>query len=107
MDMSASYKSVLLRCLLDSVDEDGSVRINRLTLAFRDVYLARQAAGLPAEKPHARTARVDELTETDIRQLSLTMPFKKFAQLGSLQYDRDASRVRFSPALFSCSAALP
>jgi putative addiction module killer protein len=28
-------------------------------------------------------ARVDELPETDIRQLVLTMPFKKFAQRGS------------------------
>jgi hypothetical protein len=45
-------------------------------------------------------ARVDQLTETDIRQLILTMPFKKFAQLGFLQYDRDASRLRFSPALW-------
>ena len=45
-------------------------------------------------------ARVDELTETDIRQMILTMPFKKFAQRGSLSYDRDASRLRFSPMLW-------
>ncbi len=97
--MAASYKPVLLRCLLDTVDDDGSVPVNRLTLAFRDFYLDRKAAGLPVEKPRARMARVDELTETDIRQLILTMPFKKFAQRGFLSYDRDASRLRFSPVL--------
>jgi hypothetical protein len=100
MDMSASYKPVLLCCLLDTVDDDGSVPINRLTLAFRDFYLARKAAGLPVEKPKARMARVHELTETDIRQLILTMPFKKFAQRGFLSYDRDASRLRFAPMLW-------
>jgi superfamily II DNA or RNA helicase len=100
MDMSASYKPVLLRCLLDAVDDDGSVPINRLTLAFRDFYLERKAAGLLVEKPPVRMARVTELTETDIRQLILTMPFKKFAQLGFLKYDRDASRLRFDPKLW-------
>ncbi len=45
-------------------------------------------------------ARVDELPETDIRQLILTMPFKKFAQRGFLQYDRDASRLRFASVLW-------
>jgi len=29
--------------------------------------------------------RVDELTEADIRQLIMTMPVTKFAQLGFLQ----------------------
>ena len=98
--MAASYKPVLLRCLLDTVDDDGSVPINRLTLAFRDFYLDRKVAGLSVEKPRARMARVDELTETDIRQLVLTMPFKKFAQRGFLSYDRDASRLRFASALW-------
>ena len=67
MDMSPSYKPVLLRCLLDTVDDDGGVLINRLTLAFRDFYLDRKAAGLPVGKPNARMARVDELSEADIR----------------------------------------
>jgi hypothetical protein len=45
-------------------------------------------------------ARVGELTETDIRQLILTMPFRKFAQLGFLKYDRDVSRLRVASALW-------
>jgi len=98
--MSASYKPVLLRCPLAAVDDDGSVPINRLTLAFRDFYLARKAGGLAGEKPSARMARVDELTETDIRQLILTMPFKNFAQRGFLSYDRDESQLRFAPMLW-------
>ncbi len=45
-------------------------------------------------------AHVEELAETDIRELILTIPFKKFAQLGYLSYDRDASRLRFAPMLW-------
>ncbi|WP_254045289.1 DEAD/DEAH box helicase [Thiohalocapsa sp. ML1] len=100
MDMAASYKPALLLCLLDSVDDDGCVSTTLLTLAFRDFYLARKAAGLPVEKPRARMARVDALSETDIQRLMLDMPFKKFAQRGFLSHDRDLARLRFAPALW-------
>jgi hypothetical protein len=84
--LSASYKPILLRGLLDTVDADRPVpiAIATLTLAFRDVYLDRLARGLPAEKPRARMARVTELTEAEIQRLILDMPFGKFAQRGFL-----------------------
>jgi hypothetical protein len=100
MEMSASYKPVLLRCLLETVDDRGSAPINRLTLAFRDFYRQRQAEGLPVEKPGARMARVNELSEMEIQRLILEMPFRKFTQRGFLRYDKDASRVRIAPGLW-------
>lgn len=101
MDLSASYKPVLLLCLLDSVDDEGSVRLNLLTLAFRDFYLARKASGLPIERPRARMARVDDLTEPVMERLILDMPFRKFSQKGFLTHDKDLSRLRFAPTLWS------
>jgi superfamily II DNA or RNA helicase len=100
MDMSASYKPVLLRCLLDTVDQHGAVPIATLTFSFRDFYLDRVARGLPAEKPRARMARDPELTEAEIQRLILEMPFRKFSQRGFLDYGRDVSRVRFASALW-------
>ena len=100
MDMSASYKPVLLICLLDTVDKDGAVPIATLTLAFRDFYLDRLARGLPAEKPRARMTRVADVTEGEIQRLILEMPFRKFAQRRFLDYGRDVSRVRFAPVLW-------
>ena len=99
MDMAASYKPALLRCLLDPADEDGAVPAANLTLAFRDFNLARKAAGNLVEKPSARMARVQELSEGEIQQLMLQMPFRKFAQRGFLDYRRDLARVRFARAL--------
>jgi superfamily II DNA or RNA helicase len=100
MDMAASYKPVLLRCLLDTVDENGAIPIATLTLAFRDFYLDRLARGLPVEKADKRMAHVANLTESEIQRLILEMPFRKFAQRGFLDYGRDVSRVRFAPALW-------
>lgn len=101
MDMTASYKPVLLRCLLETVDDTGSAPINQLTLAFRAFYRQRQTDNLPVEKPRARMARFETLTETDIQRLILEMPFRKFAQRGFLSYDKDRSRLRFAPTLWS------
>ncbi len=100
MDMAASYKPALLSYLLDTVDEDGAVPIANLTLAFRDFYLARKARGKLVEKPSARMARVEELSEGEIQQLMLQMPFRKFAQRGFLGYGRDLARARFAGALW-------
>jgi len=100
MDMSASYKPVLLLCLLDTVDENGVVSVAALTLAFRNFYLDRLNRGLPAEKPRARMGQVADLPETEIQRLILEMPFRKFAQRGFLDYGRDVARVRFAPALW-------
>ena len=101
MDMAASYKPVLLLCLLDTADEDGAVPIANLTLAFRDFYRDRLARGLPVERPKARMARVADLSEAEIQALILDMPFRKFSQRGFVDYGRDVSRVRFAPALWS------
>jgi superfamily II DNA or RNA helicase len=100
MDMSASYKPVLLLCLLDCVDETGKAPIESLTAAFRDYYLQRKAAGLPAEKGNKRMARVEDLSDAEIQQLMLQMPFRKFAQRKYLHYARDVSQVRFDKRLW-------
>jgi hypothetical protein len=96
MDMSASYKPVLLHCLLDTVDECGAVPISALALAFRDFYADRQATGQPVEKPRARMSRVADLSESEIQRLILEMPFRKFAQPGvpGLRAARLAGAVR-------------
>lgn len=100
MDMAASYKPVLLLCLLDTVEGDGSVSVESLTQAFCAYYLDRKKSGLVVEKGNMRMARVDEMSGADVQQLLLQMPFRKFSQRGYLDYGRDVSHVRFDRRLW-------
>lgn len=100
MDMAASYKPVLLDCLLECANDAGVAHVSEVTRAFRDFYLNRQTEGKVVEKPSARMARVDQLSDADIQQLMLQMPFRKFAQRGFLDYGRDVSRISFDKRLW-------
>lgn len=100
MDMSASYKPVLLLAILDAADQTGRAELSRVRQAFRRFYEDRKAAGLTVEKPGIRMARAEELDDTEITSLMLGMPFRKFEQRHFLHYDRDLAFVRFDPRLW-------
>jgi len=99
MDMSASYKPVMLRALLGLADQDGRVQVDDAARAFHEFYRDRRRTSLVVEKASARMADPDMTTEA-VRQLMLDMPFRKFEQKKFLKYDRDVAFVRFSPALW-------
>jgi hypothetical protein len=101
MDMSSSYKPVLLWAILDKVDEHGRASINDVVQAFHAFYLGRLQQGLPMERSAARMHQADRLSRDDVRALMLTMPFRKFEQRKYLSYDRqDLSYLRFHSALW-------
>jgi superfamily II DNA or RNA helicase len=101
MDMAASYKPVLLLALLDKVDERGRARLEDVARSFHDFYRRRQAAGLLVEQPTARMARLESLTDAEVRDVMLSMPFRKFERRQLLRYDpRDLAYLMFSPELW-------
>jgi hypothetical protein len=67
MDMSASYKPVMLRALLDHVDENGRANLDVIARAFHEFYRERRRAGLTVERadgseradPLGRLRRID------------------------------------------------
>jgi superfamily II DNA or RNA helicase len=100
MDMSASYKPVLLLALLDCVDDHGRAKRADVVARFRRFYEQRKKAGLPVEKANARMAKVDRLEDADVQRVMLDMPFEKFERRRYLRYDRDLAFVRFEPNLW-------
>lgn len=101
MDMAASYKPVMLRAILELVEEQGRARLDDVARAFLDFYLRRQQAGLPVERASAKMANPDRATLETARNLMLTMPFRKFEQRKFLMYDRqNLAYVRFTPSLW-------
>jgi hypothetical protein len=78
MDMSSSYKLILLHAILGNVDEHGRARVDDVARAFRAFYLDRQEWGAPVERPGMRMQSPEECSLDDVRSIMLSMPFRKF-----------------------------
>jgi superfamily II DNA or RNA helicase len=100
MDMTMSYKPVMLLALLDVVTDDGRAKLSDLVHGFRQFYAQRRAADLIVERPGARRHEVDELDDTATQRLMLGKPFETFERRRFLRYDRDLAYVRFDPRLW-------
>jgi superfamily II DNA or RNA helicase len=101
MDMSSSYKPVLLLAILDRVDEHGRAPISDVVQEFHAFYLERLRLGLPAERPGLRMEQADRLSPDEVRVVMLGMPFRKFEQRKYLTYDKqDLSHIRVQHALW-------
>ena len=57
MDMSYSYKPVLLKAVLLYADDKGRVKLSDIVTYFREFYEARRAAGLVVEKANSIYAK--------------------------------------------------
>jgi hypothetical protein len=101
MDMSSSYKPVLILAILDHVDERGRARLEDVVSAFHAFYLNRLHSGLPVEQTGRRMQQADRLSHDDVRSVMLEMPFRKFEQRKFLTYDKqDFAYIRFQAALW-------
>jgi superfamily II DNA or RNA helicase len=100
MDMSSSYKPVMLLAILDFVDSHGRARLSEVVGRFRQFYDNRKKAGLPVERVSARMARFDQLDDAEIQRVMLGMPFEKFERRRYLRYDKDLAFVRFESNLW-------
>src|SRR5262249_19096983 len=80
MDMTMSYKPVMLLALLDAGGEDGKASLTEVVQRFRRFSQERRAAGLVVERPDARRQAVDELDEVAAQRLMLGKPFETFGR---------------------------
>jgi superfamily II DNA or RNA helicase len=100
MEMSASYKPVMLLAILDCIDKHGRASLADVVSKFRQFYAQRKEAGLIVEKPTARMANFEGLELAEIQRVMLDMPFEKFERRRYLRYDRDLAYVRFDAVLW-------
>lgn len=99
MDMSFSYKPVLLKAILDHIDSDGRVRICDIVSYFIDIYEERKEAGLPAEKASSLYQK-GGYTEKDVEKNIFSNPFKRFADMRFLRRCKDVTMVEINPIIF-------
>ena len=87
MDMSYSYKPVLLMAILEHADNKGRVKLSDIVEYFRNYYEARRSNGLKVEKSNSIYAK-DEYTSKDIERNILINPFKRFEDMQMLRHTK-------------------
>lgn len=99
MDMSYSYKLVLLKAMFEHVDENGKVRVEDIVDYFIDFYEDRKTKGLPVEKKNSIYCR-DNYTRKDVERNIFSNPFKRFEDMKMMKRSRDIEYVEFNKYVF-------
>ena len=99
MDMSYSYKPVLLKAILSLADNKGRVKLSDIVDYFRKFYEARRAAGLVVEKANSIYARGD-YTDAQAQRNILSNPFKRFEDMQMLHHTRTLGVVQVDESVW-------
>ncbi|WP_313370221.1 DEAD/DEAH box helicase [Sedimentibacter sp.] len=100
MDMSYSYKPVLLYAMLENTDENGKVSIEDLIDYFICFYEDRRKKGLIVEKKKCIYLRTD-YTRNEVMQNVFSNPFKRFEDMGFMKRSRDIEYVEFNKNIWN------
>lgn len=87
MDMSYSYKPVLLKAILTYADANGRVKIADIVSYFRLYYESRRDNNLVIEKANSMYAK-GGYTDKDVERNILSNPFKRFEDMNMLRHTR-------------------
>jgi len=99
MDMSYSYKPVLLKAMLNHVRDDGKVLVEDIINYFIDFYQARKAKGLIVEKKSSLYCR-DNYTRKEVEQNIFRNPFKRFEDMRFMNRCKEIEYVEFNRHIF-------
>lgn len=92
MDMTYSYKPVLLKAIFEYVGLNGRCSFPKIVKYFLDYYKKRRDAGLFVEKPDSVFASVD-CSYADAEHVIMIYPYKRFADIGAFRYDSTENEI--------------
>ena len=99
MDMSYSYKPVLIKAILRYADEKGRVRLEDIADYFRAYCEGRRAAGLVVEKANSIFAK-GNYTNSEAQRNILANPFKRFEDMQMLRHTRTLVIIQVDEAVW-------
>lgn len=99
MDMSYSYKPVLLKAMFENVDENGRVCVDDIVDYFINFYSDRKEKGLFVEKKSSVYCR-DDYTRKEAERNIFTNPFKRFEDMRFMKRSRVIEFVEFNRHVF-------
>ena len=99
MDMSYSYKPVLLKAIYEYMDSSGRVALPDVVDYFIDFYEGRKAHGMIAEKSTSIYQK-GGYTRKDVEKNILSNPFKRFEDMRFLMRCKDVETIEVNPIIF-------
>jgi hypothetical protein len=99
MDMSYSYKPVLLKAVLLFADDKGRVKLSDIVTYFREFYEARRAAGMVVEKANSIYAK-GGYTDAQAQRNILSNPFKRFEDMQMLHHTKTLGVIQVDESVW-------
>lgn len=99
MDMSYSYKPVLLKAMIEYVDDKGRVLVEDIVDYFIDYYEDRKHKGLNAEKKKS-LYNEDIIDRKAAKKNIFSNPFKRFESMRFMEKCRDIEYIRFNKTIW-------
>ena len=99
IDMSYSYKPVLLKAILTYADAAGRVKISDIVSYFRSFYESRREAGLKVEKANSIFAK-GGYTDKEAERNILSNPFKRFEDMNMMRHTKTIGTVEVDSAVW-------
>ena len=99
MDMSFSYKPILLLGILEHADPSGRVELSSLVQFFRDYFDRRRAGGLPVEKKNS-IYYSGQATDSEIAQNTLANPFRRFEYMKILTHTKTLGIIQVDSSVW-------
>lgn len=99
MDMSYSYKPVLLKAILKHADKNGRVKIEDIVGYFKSFYEGRRDAGLVVEKPNSIFAK-GGYTDKEAERNILSNPFKRFEDMNMLRHTKTLGIIEVDSSIW-------
>ena len=99
MDMSYSYKPVLLKAILHYADDKGRIKLPDIASYFRAFYENRRSSGLVVEKKNSIFAK-GSYTDKDAERNILSNPFKRFEDMDMLRHTKTLGIVEVDSSVW-------
>lgn len=104
MDMSYSYKPVLMKAIMQHADAKGRIKLDDIVAFFKAYYEGRRAAGLIVEKKNSifdKGGYTDKEAERNI----LSNPFKRFEDMQMIRHTKTLGIVQVDEAVWKYLSA--
>ena len=99
MDMSYSYKPVLIKAILLYADERGRIKLEDIVSYFKTYYEGRRSAGLTVEKKNSIFAK-GGYTDKEAERNILTNPFKRFEDMQMLRHTKTLGIIQVDESVW-------